>query len=400
MLDASAADAPAAPDERKTRETLARRLADIVCLPTSRITPQERYMTGDLLVDMLSEVDVTLREKIAVRISTLPEAASNVLRWLACDESRVARPVLCESEALSDSDLIAIARSGGSEHRFMIARRREVSAVVTEALVSCDEPEVVAAVLQNREAKLSDAGVDQILRLSRDHASLARLLAPRVELRPSQGLTLFWWSEAAERKRLLLRFGADRNLLQDSASDIFEHAGAMNWSDPATRKALQFIERRQRNRAALDKSPYDSLEQAAETAAVQGMDRKLVEELSYLSGVKPAIGAKVFTDLGGEPIAVLCKATGLKRRSLGHLWTALRRRPANAETDEAFERVIDVYESLSNDKAQTILRYWNWSLTSSIAPAKAYAAGDGELENEDAFSASQRAARLVWGRRD
>jgi len=47
-----------------------------------------------------------------------------------------------------------------------------------------------------------------------------------------------------------------REILQDAASDVFAMAVAEGWTDPLSRKALQFIERRQRNRAAIDKSPF------------------------------------------------------------------------------------------------------------------------------------------------
>jgi len=383
----------------KARDVLARRLADIVCLPTSRITPQERHMTGDLLIDILREVDSSVREKIARRISALPEAPSAVLRWLACGQPSTAEHVILGSQALTDADLASIARSGGPDHRILIARRREVSSLVTEFLIDREEVAVIEAVLGNPEAKISDASVDTIVRISRDNALITRLLARRKELKPRQGLTLFWWADAEARKKLLMRFAVDRHLLQDSASDVFAMASRTKWSDAITRKTLQFIERRQRNRAAIDKSPYDSLEHAVEVAVAQGMGRSLVEELSYLSGVRPATGVKIFTDMGGEPIAVLCKATGLKRPSLEKLWAAMRRGGQSSDVhDPAYERVLDVYESLSNDKAQTVLRYWNWALTSAISPTRAYEAPEQDLVS-DAYSASERIARLVWGKR-
>jgi len=182
------------------------------------------------------------------------------------------------------------------------------------------------------------------------------------------------------------------------SSDLFAMASHTKWSDAITRKTLQFIERRQRNRAAIDKSPYDSLEHAVEVAVEQGMGRKLVEELSHLSGVRPATGVKIFTDIGGEPIAVLCKATGLKRPSLERLWAAMRRGGQSVDvSDPAYERVLDIYECLSNDKAQTVLRYWNWALTSAISPSRAFETRDQDLAG-DAYSTAERTARLVWGR--
>ena len=61
---------------------------------------------------------------------------------------------------------------------------------------------------------------------------------------------------------------------------------------------------------------------------------------------------------------MLCKATGLKRPYLRELWTALRRPVEDAD----FARVSEVYETIAVAKAQTVLRYWNWSLSSAFSP--------------------------------
>jgi uncharacterized protein (DUF2336 family) len=114
---------------------------------------------------------------------------------------------------------------------------------------------------------------------------------------------MFWWAEPAHRKLILQRFAVGREVLQDAVSDVFSMAADDKWQDPLARKALQFIERRQRNRAAIDKSPYDSLEDAV-AAAQNGLTRELASEISYLSGLKPMTGAKILTDPCGEPLAV------------------------------------------------------------------------------------------------
>jgi uncharacterized protein (DUF2336 family) len=391
-------DAPEQAPTERARETLSKRLADIVCLPASRITPAERHMAADLLVDVLCESPVSFRMRCARRIATLPEAPSSVLRWLGVDEPAIAEAVILRSEALSDADLAAIARTGSMEHRALVANRREVSALLSEGIVEREEPAVIEVLLANPGCILSDASVDRIVRVSRDSPRLARPLSRRPELRPNQGLTLFWWSDPETRKQLILRFGVERHLIQDAVTDVYAMAAAARWQDPVSRKALQFIERRQRNRAALERSPYASLEEAIEVAAKKNLTRRGVEEISYLSGIKPATGAKIFTDLGGEPIAVLCKATGLKRSSLDGLWAALRR-PISLEgrPDATYEHVVDVYESLATDKAQTVLRYWNWALTSAVTPALAMAEDADESLREGHVSAAHRSSRLVWG---
>jgi uncharacterized protein (DUF2336 family) len=184
--------------------------------------------------------------------------------------------------------------------------------------------------------------------------------------------------------------------LQEATDDIFRLAAEENWSDPLSRKALQFIERRQRNRMAAEKSPYGGLEAAVEAAGA-GLTREITEEIAYLSGVKPATGAKILADQGGEPIAVLCKATGLPKSALRSLWRSMRRPETepDGEPAEAFERVLITYDMIATDRAQTVLRYWNWALSSALTPALVRAIRDGDDEALDEYSTPQWAAMLA-----
>jgi uncharacterized protein (DUF2336 family) len=388
--------APATAQAFRSRRALLKRLADVVCLPTSRVNAFERAMIADLLVDMLREAEPSERKRVACRLAPLSEIPASLVRLLLRDEVDVAEELLVNCASLSDADLLDCGRMTHLEHRRLIALRRGVSEVVCDALIEFGEILVLETLLKNDLVRFSNAGIEAVVALTRGDARLTTTLLRRPELRPAHAYVLFWWADAPTRKTILQRFAVSREVLQEAASDIFPLAAAENWQDPLSRKALQFIERRQRNRAAIDKSPFDSLE-AAVAAAQSGLTREVAEEISYLSGLKPMTGAKIFTDPGGEPIAILCKATGLPKQAIRALWRGLRRE----ETDEtggvssALERVMIAYDMIAVDRAQTVLRYWNWSLTSALTPALLKAIRDGDEDGVDEYSAPQRAAMLA-----
>jgi uncharacterized protein (DUF2336 family) len=381
----------------RARAALLKRLADVVCLPSSRVNAFERSMTGDLLVEMLREASVDERARVAHRLATLNEPPPVLSRLLLRDVFQVSRDLIENCLSLSDADLLDCVRNGGIEHRRAIARRRGVSEVVSEALVAEMETPVIEALLRNDLARLSSDAVEMLVAATQQHPRIIPSLLRRPELRPSHAYILFWWADAEARRAILQRFAVSREVLQEAASDVFPLAAKERWSDALSRKALQFIDKRQRNRAALDKSPYASLDDAC-AAAEEGLTRELAEEISYLSGLKPMTGAKIFTDPGGEPIAILCKATGLPKTAVRSLWRGLKRR----ETDSAdapwpaFERVLITYDMIAVDRAQTVLRYWNWSLFSALTPALLKAIREGEDAALDEFSTPERAARLVF----
>ena len=383
------------------RLQLAKRLADVICIPASQITPQERHMAGDVLVELLREADIELRASVAKRLVMLNEAPRTILILLARDDIRVARYILEESNSLTDSDLIQIARKVKQEHRLIIARRRRIADAVVDVLVEFLEEEVVETLLKNKRAHFSETALQRIVTVSRQHQPYVELLLKRDELRPSHGLTMFWWANPKNRKLILHRFGVSREVLQTSCADLYPLAAADGWQDAPVRKALQFIERRQRNRAAIARSDYDSLEQAIEKAEKEGLDRFLSDEISYMAGIKPATGAQIFADSTGESLAILCKAPGLKREYIKKLWRALKR-PATTEDgkiDPSLEAIIAVYDGISTDNAQTILRYWNWSLTSSLTPEVMSYIKRGVIPKEEDFGAAAITAALVFGNR-
>ena len=256
---------------------------------------------------------------------------------------------------------------------------------------------MIEAVLRNTTARLSQVAVENVVSLSRGDRQLCGHLLRRPELRPSGAYVMFWWCGPDDRRTILQRFAVSREVMQEVAEDVFAMAAAENWQDPVSRKALQFIERRQRNRAAIEKSPYASLEQAVETAARHGLTREAATEIAYLSGVKPITGAKIMGDAGGEPLAILCKATGLAKSHLADLWRSMRRPETGGDgsPDPTWERVQVTYDMLAVDRAQTVLRYWNWSLSSALTPALLRAIREGEEDGIDDYSAAERAAMLA-----
>ncbi|WP_295208212.1 DUF2336 domain-containing protein [uncultured Brevundimonas sp.] len=387
----------ATPPPLRARRALLKRLADVVSLPASRINAFERAVTGDLLVEMLRLASHDERKRVAARLAPLAELPNSVARILLRDDPDIAGLLIEQCASLSDADIVGCARDAGFEHRMLLAVRRGLSEIVTETLFSFGEMEVIEAVLRNTTARLSQLGIETVVGLSRQSPNLCSPLLKRPELRPSGAYVMFWWCAPEDRRTILQRFAVSREVMQEASEDVFAIANDESWSDPVARKALQFIERRQRNRAAIQKSPFDNLEHAVMVAASDGLTRETASEIAFLAGIKPLTGAKLLGDPGGEPLAILCKATGMSRVDLTHLWRSIRRpeTTADGKIHPDWERVQITYEMLAVDRAQTVLRYWNWSLSSALTPTLLRAIRDGEDDAVDEYSAPERAAMMV-----
>ncbi|WP_270374649.1 DUF2336 domain-containing protein [Marinicauda sp. Alg238-R41] len=344
------------PAKRNARSVLTRRLADIVCLPSSTVTPQERWMVADVLEEMLRTANPELRGRVAARLAEQAEAPAGLLRRLALDNFEIAKPILERSQALTDFDMMEIARAGDVSHRTALARREQVSETVTAALVAAADPHVLTILLRNSGARIAPQTMDRLINLASEDYNLALLLIRRAELRPAQAFALFWDVGHDQRKMILSRFAVGRTILQDAAQDVFPLVANPEDQDALVQRTLFYIDRRQRNREANDSSSYGGLEGVAERA-VNGHDEALRMEGARLANIQLSLFERILGDLGGEPLGVLAKATGLSRRHLGYLSLAA----GFAAGSVAAERSEYVFDTLSVDKAQTVLRYWDWS---------------------------------------
>lgn len=378
----------------QARTALVSRLAELVSWPESRIPHHERQLAADILLGLLRTSSLETRQRCARGLVRIHDAPKALLRYLARDEISVAEALLENGVGFDDSDLIATVRASVAPHWAAIARRRGLSEPVTDALIQAGDAGVIETVLRNQSARLSTQGVDMAVARSRRTPALASFIASRAELRPTQALILFWWANFDVRLNILRRFAVDRNVLIVELGEIFQLASNEGWADADARKALQVVERRQRNRAAATRSPYGSLEGAI-AAGEKGMDRALLDEIAHLSGIKPATALQIFADPGGEAIGVFCKAVGLKRPHLIALWHALRRPPgAPDQTDNPLGRCAYVFDTLATAKAQTVLRYWNWSFTADSAGVEQAATSLDSMDTQPA----RRNAALLFGR--
>lgn len=382
------------PQRFEARTAIVRRLCEIVSWPESRIPNYERQLAADILVGLLRTSNVELRRQCANGLVVIHDAPKALLRYLARDEISVAGHLIENGVGFDDSDLIAAVRSGVLPHWMALARRRGLGEAVTDALMQTGDVAVMETVLRNQFAKLSTQGISIAVARSRQATSLPTLLVKRSELRPTQALVLFWWAGFEARVQILRRFAVDRSTLIQELGDVFRLAAQEGWADADARKTLQVVERRQRNRAAAAQSPYGSLEGAI-AAAEQGLEKRGIAEIAHLAGVKPTTAAQIFADPGGEAIAVFCKAAGLKRIAVIALWRALRRPMGEVDsTNNPLGRTLYVFDTLATAKAQTVLRYWNWSFTADAVNLEPIQLDDSSAD----VSVARRNAALLFQR--
>jgi uncharacterized protein (DUF2336 family) len=145
------------------RRELLNDVTDLFFATTDNRSPVESVMFGELMTKVAYELDVEVRKNLSVRMSHGLAPRRLALALASDTEIAVASPMLRHSLALTQDDLISVVKQRSDEHRLMVTTRPDVSEALSAALVSYGNDKVVAALIRNDSAKVSNSTYDQIL---------------------------------------------------------------------------------------------------------------------------------------------------------------------------------------------------------------------------------------------
>ncbi len=124
---------------------------------------KERQEAEQIFRVLVTDAEVLVRQTLAETLKSLPELPHDIALTLANDISDVATPMLSFSEALSDEDLAGIISSKSVEHQQAIAGRETVSEAISEKLADTGNEDVVARLMQNDNAQISEKTFEKVL---------------------------------------------------------------------------------------------------------------------------------------------------------------------------------------------------------------------------------------------
>ncbi|MDO8400372.1 MAG: DUF2336 domain-containing protein [Bradyrhizobium sp.] len=159
------------------------RITDLFVAGSGRHSKKQIELFDEVFKTLVAAIELETRVKLARRLATAPDAPATLVRALAFDDAiAVAAPVLSQSEALSDSDLVANASTQGQGHLQAIAHRRTISEAITEILIERGEPEIVRTVANNAGARFSDGSFRELVARAVDDAQLALRVGMRHDI--------------------------------------------------------------------------------------------------------------------------------------------------------------------------------------------------------------------------
>jgi uncharacterized protein (DUF2336 family) len=127
------------------------------------LSDSERRIALDILEVMARDVERQVRQALSEHVKHCPFLPPSIARTLAEDVESVALPIIEYSSVLSDQDLIAIVRRGSEAKQVAVAKRDDVTAEVSEALVDSGSEKAVGTLLANHRAEISEGSLFKVL---------------------------------------------------------------------------------------------------------------------------------------------------------------------------------------------------------------------------------------------
>ncbi len=127
------------------------------------LSDKERHSAEDIFRLMVKDLEISVRKSLSNSISLSKDLPHDIALALANDVSDVALPIITFSDLLTDDDLLNIIASKTEDHQIAIASRAAVSENVSEALVQTGNEIVVAQLVSNDGADVSENTMSQLL---------------------------------------------------------------------------------------------------------------------------------------------------------------------------------------------------------------------------------------------
>jgi uncharacterized protein (DUF2336 family) len=214
---------PKASGSTKRRLKALTRITDLFVAGAGRHSKQQIELFDEVFKTLVAVIELETRTKLSRRLATAPNAPAALVRAFACDDAiAVAGPVLSQSDALSDSDLVAAASTQGQRHLHAIAHRRTISEVITEILIERGEPIVVHTVAKNAGARFSDGSFRKLVARASDDAQLALHVGMRHDIPRHHFLKLLETASASVCARIVAANPRFADSVQDAVTEVVD----------------------------------------------------------------------------------------------------------------------------------------------------------------------------------
>jgi uncharacterized protein (DUF2336 family) len=327
------------------------RITDLFVAGSGRYSNQQIELFDGVFKALVSVIELKTRAKLARQVATNPNAPATLVRAFAFDDAiTVAAPVLTQSTALSESDLVVSARTQSQGHLYAIAQRRTISEAITEILIERGEPIVVHTVAKNEGARFSDDSFRELVERSVDDTQLALHVGTRCDIPRHHFLKLLETASAAVCNKMVAANPQFADAVQGAVTEVVDDINL-----EVRNKSRDHAKEKRKVRR---RKYWKELGEADVHAADRTQNfEKAVMALSVLAGCPIEMAERAVLNENPGVVQVVAKAAGCSWATVKSLllMTAADRRMSRVDLD----RVRENYERLETRTAKRVLEFYD-----------------------------------------
>jgi uncharacterized protein (DUF2336 family) len=311
----------------------------------------ELALFDDVLSQLAGEMEAAVRAELASRMAPAADPPARLVRRLAADEAiEVARPILEGSRALSDEDLMQVAKSHGQEHLQAISRRGAVSQAVTEAIVERADDETLGVLLRNEGAELSRQAHETAIDRAEANPALHDAVVSRRSLPVDLLNEMYFVVEAKLRTKIMARNAqVDPEALEAALAAGRKRVASSDGALPPDYDAAERDVKSLLARKALTPKVLAAMLRARERT-------KFMLALAELAGIDFHTAQVILERREIDALAVVCKAADFERPLF--LTFAVLVLDRDADAMGRAKEYGDLYAELPRESALRTLRFW------------------------------------------
>jgi uncharacterized protein (DUF2336 family) len=337
------------PSSERRRELL-RHVTDMFFTAADPGQAPQMALFDDVLSQLAGEMEEAVRAELAEQFADTPDAPRRLLSDLAASDIAVAGPVLSRSPALTEDDLLGLARTHGQDHLRAISQRPSLSMAVADAIVERGDDATLQVLLSNERAELSraahEAAVDRATTNPELHEAVVRRAALPVDLLNE----MYFVVEARLRKQILDRNAAiDPSVLDVALESARKRLAGRDGALPPDHAAAEAAIRALKRQGGVGPAALAAFLRNGETT-------KFLVALADKADIDFHAARRILERRNLDALAIVCKGANFDRALFLTFAVLILGRETNA-MGRARE-YGQLYEELSRETACRTIRFW------------------------------------------
>ncbi len=337
------------PSSERRRELL-RQITDLFLAQAPDLGFGQMALFDDVMGRITAEMEEAVRAELAHKLAVTHVAPPRVLMGLAADSIAVAGPVLSRSAALTEEDLVELAKTKGQDHLRAISLRPAVPRQVSDAIVARGDDRTLGVLLRNEGAVLSRQASEAAVDRAQANPDLHEAVVGRASLPPDLLNEMYFVVEARLREKIMARNAAlDPQTLEAALEAGRKRLAARDGALPADYAAAEA--------EIAELAAKGALTPATLTAFLrQGETTRFTFALAKLADIDFPLARRILDGGQIDPLAIVCRAAGFDRALF--LTFAVLILHKDADAMGRAQEYGALYGQLTREAALRAIRFW------------------------------------------